>query len=101
MQDLGFCSPTGTSCSLNLTASPSNCSVSCDGFYGDISHIKDNDQNIKKLEPLHREYGRYKDRDVKNTLETQISVIRGTMGLLTGRTHISFHFSSGLFQGSP
>ena len=144
MQDLGFCSPTGTSCSLNLTAIPSNCSVSCDGFYGDISHIKDNDQDTKKdiskLEELKREYSRYKarlalnlefdssqsstfgefprslqssqssfsartknykplqlvqiyfdtatfdriERDVKNTLETQISTIGGTMGLLTG-----------------
>ena len=28
------------------------------------------------------------DRDVKNTLETQISVIGGTMGLLTGYSHV-------------
>ena len=63
LQDLGLCSPIGTSCSLNLTTIDTNCSVSCDGFYGDIFH-KENDpgKNKKMLRDLNSNYNRYKEQ---------------------------------------
>ena len=48
----------------------SNCSVSCHGFYGDISHIKgdvqDTVSDFSKLEDLKSEYFRYKKKIALN-----------------------------------
>ena len=127
----------------------SQCLVSCDGFYGDVAQVKQEDLKEKdavKKGHLLSEYNRYKSRlaknlvfssrspkfskcphpsspsllnlfpayeqpygplqlvqiyfdtatfdeisrDVKDTMETQISVIGGTMGLFTGLSSYDF-----------
>ena len=67
LQDLPWCGPNGTMCAQSLNFS--DCLVSCDGFYGDVTQEKQEDGNEKdssKLQQLLSEYNEHKSGLAKN-----------------------------------
>ena len=65
-----FCNPNGTECALGFADNDFNCTVSCDGFYGDILHQTETKHGMEVdfdlLQDLKVHYTNYKKKLVSN-----------------------------------